>query len=942
MKRVIHTLFLVCTTGLLFAQQDGKKGADVIGGTAIIPASGNTYALIIGISKYADKQIKQLKYADRDAKTFEEFLKSKAGGEVRDSNIRTFYNQEATAINITQKGYRWLMNRAKNPGDRVYIYFSGHGDAASEAEMFLLAYDVIAGDAYNYSAHGALQVFNLKQRIRELSARGVQVILITDACRTNETNPISDVPNYYSRRIMEENAGEIQFISCSVNESSYEDTCWGNGRGVFSYHLIEGLMGLADTDGDNQVTVYELFKYTDEHVRADRKDRITGKPLQRPAFCCTEKEENVLALVDSDTKDKLLASKAQKGRSNLPLAQAKGILSITQSNDSSLIRLYNRFRDAIDHENLFKPEKNNALYFYHQIAENPAASPYLEDLKIDLIALLSDKGQKAIEIYLKGSDSLFTPSYFSDASLNFRHALSLIDTSDEYYSIFKSRQLFLEAKSYTGENQYREKAFYLMMQALKMDSSQAYIHKGLADLYYSFRTYDKAEYYYLNTIRMAPKWHVPYDDLALLYLDLGKNEKSIQYGKKAYDIGKGLISLHNIGVAYGSMDKKDSAMYYFNKVLSIDSSYTYSLLGLYWIYKKDNDENKMIELLLKAYNSDTTHFRTLMYLGDYYYQTENYQDAFEWYDYCSKLYPDNAEVMTNKGYMKDLMKDYSKAINFYLKAIQLDDHYTPAYNKIGLLYVTIERYEKAIPYFKKPLSFDSEYVPHSLAYTYYKLNYYDSAKTILNLILQRNPNDDYSLFLYGHIYFEEDKLSDAVKMFSLAHTITPSNPDYIDNIAGSYYAMDEWDSSIVYYYRLIEIDTLAFNGYLGLWKIAFHQSKDYNEAARIMQHAIDVGLEGHQCAPYIIYAKIANGEYLEAVHIANALGTQYPNYPYLQFYYLAFIDVAQNNEVGFCENIQEALNKGLPCSFVTPGITDYMDKMLEHTRVKEIIKTHCQ
>ncbi|MCZ2337959.1 MAG: caspase family protein [Chitinophagales bacterium] len=459
MKRVIHTLFLVCTTGLLFAQQDGKKGADVIGGTAIIPASGNTYALIIGISKYADKQITQLKYADRDAKTFEEFLKSKAGGEVRDSNIRTFYNQEATAINITQKGYRWLMNRAKNPGDRVYIYFSGHGDAASEAEMFLLAHDVIAGDAYNYSAHGALQVFNLKQRIRELSARGVQVILITDACRTKETTHFRCAQLLLSPN---KRNGD-QFISCPSTRALRKIPVGVMGV-VFLYHLIEGLMAQL-IRYDNQVTVY-IAKYTDEHVRADRKDH-NRKASPRSAFCCTEKEENVLALVDSDTKDKLLASKAQKGRSTLPLAQAKGILSITQSNDSSLIRLYNRFRDAIDHGNLFKPEKNNALYFYHQIAENPAASPYLEDLKIDLIALLSDKGQKAIEIYLKGSDSLFTPSYFSDASLNFRHALSLIDTSDEYYSIFKSRQLFLEAKSYTGGNNTEKKPSISMMQALK-------------------------------------------------------------------------------------------------------------------------------------------------------------------------------------------------------------------------------------------------------------------------------------------------------------------------------------------------------------------------------------------------------------------------------------------------------------------------------------------
>lgn len=40
---------------------------------------GDTYAVIVGISKYADGDLPNLEYAHRDAEAFNNFLRSKAG-----------------------------------------------------------------------------------------------------------------------------------------------------------------------------------------------------------------------------------------------------------------------------------------------------------------------------------------------------------------------------------------------------------------------------------------------------------------------------------------------------------------------------------------------------------------------------------------------------------------------------------------------------------------------------------------------------------------------------------------------------------------------------------------------------------------------------------------------------------------------------------------------
>ena len=67
----------------LFAQ-NGERSATVTN-TAYslpkveLPKATSTYALIVGVSKY--KEVSSLRYADRDAQSFADFLKSKAGGD---------------------------------------------------------------------------------------------------------------------------------------------------------------------------------------------------------------------------------------------------------------------------------------------------------------------------------------------------------------------------------------------------------------------------------------------------------------------------------------------------------------------------------------------------------------------------------------------------------------------------------------------------------------------------------------------------------------------------------------------------------------------------------------------------------------------------------------------------------------------------------------------
>ena len=92
--------------------------------------------------KYADSGIVDLRFAHRDAEIFAEYLHSAAGAGLPSENIRLLTNAQATLAAIDD-GLNWLLTTSKK-GDRVIVYFSGHGDVEKQTlwqRGYLLAHD---------------------------------------------------------------------------------------------------------------------------------------------------------------------------------------------------------------------------------------------------------------------------------------------------------------------------------------------------------------------------------------------------------------------------------------------------------------------------------------------------------------------------------------------------------------------------------------------------------------------------------------------------------------------------------------------------------------------------------------------------------------------------------------------------------------------------------
>jgi uncharacterized caspase-like protein len=242
-------------------------------------AIGQRWAVVVGIShyKHGGPDLANLRYADRDAKAFYEFLISPRGANFPKSNIRFLTNEMATLGNLKDALYVFLQNAIEE--DLVIIYFAGHGspEPADDKNLYLLAYDT---DPKRLPST-AFPMWDIETALSRY-IRAERVVLIADACHSAgigggfatraiavEGNPV----NRFLIQLAKSGRGRAIFTASEAGEQSQESQNWGGGHGVFTYFLLEGLKGKADTNKDGIVSLGEAMDYTDEQVRRATRNK---------------------------------------------------------------------------------------------------------------------------------------------------------------------------------------------------------------------------------------------------------------------------------------------------------------------------------------------------------------------------------------------------------------------------------------------------------------------------------------------------------------------------------------------------------------------------------------------------------------------------------------------------------------------------------------------
>jgi hypothetical protein len=222
-------------------------------------AEREAVAIIIGVADY--RNLPKAAHADDDARAFYDYAIRALG--VKAENIKLLVNQDAGEIEIYKAFKTWLPSRVRATTD-VYVFYSGHGYTTADGKGLYWFPHQADRDLISKTA---ILVEELNADI--LAAKPKSVTVFADACysgqaRSGETliasaRPI--VPKIETRLFPDTftviTASQYDQISSSSPDLQH---------GIFSYYLMRGIEGEADTNRDGKITLGEMQSYLIENV----------------------------------------------------------------------------------------------------------------------------------------------------------------------------------------------------------------------------------------------------------------------------------------------------------------------------------------------------------------------------------------------------------------------------------------------------------------------------------------------------------------------------------------------------------------------------------------------------------------------------------------------------------------------------------------------------
>ena len=225
--------------------------------------AGKRWAVVIGIDDYQD--LGKLTTARNDAKALAQTLIENGGY----AENRVILLTDDAAESQNRPTMATLRKRIENTAamteaaDTLFVFFSGHG-IVSDGKGYLVPMD---GDPKN-----AVSLDWVKDTLAK--AKASSKVLILDACHAGSA---AKGVGGIAPSLLAGTTNLVMLLSSAADQVSYPDE--ESGQSVFTRHLVAGLAGAADADGDKAVTVAELHAF----VKRSMKDWcVASKKTQTP------------------------------------------------------------------------------------------------------------------------------------------------------------------------------------------------------------------------------------------------------------------------------------------------------------------------------------------------------------------------------------------------------------------------------------------------------------------------------------------------------------------------------------------------------------------------------------------------------------------------------------------------------------------------------------
>ena len=285
-------------------------------------------ALIVAVSDYSDRKLRQLRAPAVDAE--------RLAGVLRDPSIGGFRVEVASDVRegeLRRRLARFFANR--HPDDLLLVHFSCHGVKDDSGELYLAAMDT---DSDVLAATGVASGW-LNDQIGR--CRSKRIVVLLDCCFSGSF-PFGSLRRAGEQvNIRDHLGGRGRAVITASNsmEFSYEgDELAGGGQpSFFTGAVVEALeTGKADRDGDRRISVDELYDYVYDRVRELTPSQSPTKlsSLEGPLYIA---HSSYRPPVEPATLPRELLALIENQFAGARLGAVEELASLLKSNDPSVV-----------------------------------------------------------------------------------------------------------------------------------------------------------------------------------------------------------------------------------------------------------------------------------------------------------------------------------------------------------------------------------------------------------------------------------------------------------------------------------------------------------------------------------------------------------------------------------------------------------------------------
>ncbi len=766
MKRIIAFLIIIYPL-FSFAQDAGKRG--IILNSPGNSLTGTTYAIVIGISTY--KEVTALKFADRDAKIFADYLLSKNGAALDSDKVKLFVNEKATLNNIGNALSDIMISNLKK-GDRIVFFFAGHGDYDARIlkdQALLLLYGAPKQNYFqNIFSGDFISTADLNSRFVEpLAAKGCEVMLVVDACHATGLNKNLSggvEGGKITTMALQNMTSPVKLYSCQANEYSLESEQWGGGRGLFSYVLMEGLYGMADADNNKIVTLRELQRYLEDNVAS------MAAPNKQNPIIKIEDPTQAVSKVDAAFLT-AYRSKKNKNLTFIAKVDTKGSTDNWMNTmDSTQKKLY-RECDSLTE----KMQLDAAYQKFELFAKTDSSSNASLQLRRNLSAALQHKTAVILNPMFEDVSNVtkFSQKDVEEAESNLEKATLLLGKQNFLYTNLQARVLLLKTLVIIKKRalpRYNEAMGYLR-RSLIAEPNAPYTYFYLGFLFDSDNKFDSAKLYYDKYINLIPNSAWGHMNLGITFCRTKNYEEGLKNYNIALQLDPGLADIYNnLGVMYRSLNKNEEAIKNYKKAIELrpDFASVYNNLGVTYYIMGNYDE--ALKDCIKAVELNPEYENAYSTLGSTYYALNDYENAIKSFNKAIKLKPDNPGFYSNVGNVYHSANDYEEAMRNFKKALELRPDIPQVYSSIGDLYNDMNQKDSAVKNLKRSLELNpkSVFANEKLGEVYNSINKYEDGLLYGSKAIKIDSGNVDAYTVMGRAYTGLNNYPEALKNYTIA------------------------------------------------------------------------------------------------------------------------------------------------------------------------------